>query len=198
MTPNRWLDQTGLNLIRIVIGSYFTAIALGLIEGVDPAVLFVSLLARPLADLAGVAVLFSLAVAFMSGFGLRLTALSLAAFVLSSSAAQNYLLSDRPDTSGFWRDLALVGAVMMCYATLHLGDLRRASIILRRNARRLRGRGPGGAIAPRRLHRAPGPAPRPTIPAPAASARDTGRQTPQDTEAAGENGDEIRNIFVNI
>ncbi len=47
---DRWLNQTGLNLIRIIIGSYFAAIALDLVIGVDQKAMFLLFLPVHVAD----------------------------------------------------------------------------------------------------------------------------------------------------
>lgn len=146
----RWLDHTGLNLIRIVIGSYFMAISLGLIRGVDQAAMFAHLLPEESALLAGTALLFILAVAFMSGLALRLSALMLALFVLCSSVIQNYLHFETLTVSAFWRDLTLSCAVLLCYSSLKRRELRKAGVLMRRNAWRIR-RGRQAVVAPRRV-----------------------------------------------
>jgi len=146
----RWLDHTGLNLIRIVIGSYFVAISLGLIEGVDHAALFAPLLDGQTARLAGMGVLFTLSVVFISGLALRLAALSLALFILCSSVAQNFFGPEPLPMSSFWRDLALVCAVLMSYSTLRRQELRKAALIMRRRAARIK-HGKFSTVTPRRV-----------------------------------------------
>ena len=146
----RWLDHTGLNLIRIVIGSYFMAISLNLIEGFDPSALFTPLADDRTARLAGMGVLFTLSVVFMSGVALRIAALALALFILCSSFAQNVLGPEPLPMSSFWRDLALVCAVLMSYSTLRRQELRKAALIMRRRAARLK-RGKFSTVTPRRV-----------------------------------------------
>lgn len=149
-TDDRRLDHTGLNLIRIVIGSYFMAIALGLIEGVDAAALLRPLLPARLAELGGTTALFALSTAFMAGVALRPVALTLALDVLLSSVIAHILAPRAADPSHFWRDLALASAVLLSYAPLRQRDLRRAALILRHRASRI-GRGRGGPVRPRRV-----------------------------------------------
>ena len=146
----RWLDHTGLNLIRIVSGSYFMAISLNLIEGFDPSALFSPLADDRTARLAGMGVLFTLSVVFMSGVALRIAALALALFILCSSFAQNVLGPEPLPMSSFWRDLALVCAVLMSYSTLRRQELRKAALIMRRRAARLK-RGKFSTVTPRRV-----------------------------------------------
>lgn len=146
----RWLDHTGLNLIRIVIGSYFMAISIGLINGLDHTALFTPLLDAPTAQLAGTGVLFTLSLIFMSGVALRMAALTLALFILCSSAAGNFLSYDPQPMSAFWRDMALVCAVLMTYSSLRRHELRKAALIMRRRAARIK-RGKFSSVTPRRV-----------------------------------------------
>ncbi len=67
LKPRLSLDQAGLNLIRIVIGSYFMALSLGLVAGLDPAVIFAPLMSPLLADIAGSTLMFCLSACFMAG-----------------------------------------------------------------------------------------------------------------------------------
>lgn len=112
----RWFNQTGKNLIRIVIGSYFAAVALGFAAGVNPTALFKAFLTPAMADLVGSTILLSAAIGFMLGAGLRLTALTLALFVFASTLVQNFVHFTPENVSGFWRDLAMICAVLSTYA----------------------------------------------------------------------------------
>lgn len=146
----RWLDHTGLNLIRIVIGSYFMAISLGVIGGVDPAALFAQLLEGETAALAGTGVLCTLSALFMSGLYLRSAALALAVFVLCSSLAQNLLAPGPLGLSALWRDITMVCAILMTYATLRRHELRKAALFMRRRAARF-SQGSFSKVTPRRV-----------------------------------------------
>ncbi|HKL55470.1 MAG: hypothetical protein ACX93P_15100 [Roseovarius sp.] len=107
-----WLNFTALTIIRIVVGTYFIAIALGLVTGVDPAALFAPAIGPETADLAGTVTLCALSLAFMAGVGLRLSSACLALFVIGSSAAQNLLSPAFADIQMFWRDAVLACAVV--------------------------------------------------------------------------------------
>lgn len=211
---DRWLDHTGLNLIRIVIGSYFMAISLGLVSGLEPAGLLRPLLPARIAELAGTLTLFMLAAAFMAGILLRFFALTLALFVFCSSLVGNSPLLGAGVVAPFWRDLALVCAVLLTYAPLGRRELRRAALILRRS--RVRGRRRPGPVRPQRVTAQQGPASRhrsagvglessmrPTIapigpipPLPPVSR--TNRAAPDDANAVAADDDEIENLFVNL
>lgn len=148
----RWLNQTGLNLIRIVIGSYFAAVSLDLVVGVDQKALFLPLAPAIAADVIGSTLLFLASVAFMTGFQLRITALFLALFVFCSSLVQNFLLAPVEDVSAFWRDVTLVCALILNYSNLNRREMRRADLMRRRNharARKIRVVGPD--VTPRRV-----------------------------------------------
>ncbi len=133
----RWIDYTGLNLIRIVIGSYFMAISLGLITGISPPALFLSFTTPQVADLIGTVLLFAITAAFMLGLYLRLTSLMLAIFVLSSSVVQNLVVPDAALIEPFWRDLTLVCGVLLSYTGLKRSELSRAALVWRRGTPRL-------------------------------------------------------------
>lgn len=147
----RWLDYTGLNLIRIVIGSYFMAIALDLIKGIDPSILFLSLTAPTTADLLGTMLLFVITAAFMIGVFLRLTSLTLALFVLTTSLIQNLVMPGLPEgenIGAFWRDLTLVCAILLSYTCLKRTELHKAALVWRRTAPV---RMASGTVVPRRI-----------------------------------------------
>ncbi|WP_306154615.1 hypothetical protein [Roseovarius sp. MMSF_3281] len=145
----RWINHTGLNLIRIVIGSYFMALSLNLIDGVDHRAIFLSMIDPQKANLLGTVLLFGCAVAFMAGVELRLSSLMLAMFVLCSSVIDNLLHFHPGDISHFWRDLALTGGILLSYSTLKPADLRRASVVGRRYVSRVVK--DSASISPRRV-----------------------------------------------
>lgn len=144
---DHWIDLTGLNLIRVIVGSYFIAVALDLIVGLDPSVLLIPLMEPALADLAGSTLLLCLGLSFMTGTALRLSSIGLTLFVLTSSLAQNFIVMDPGNLSDFWRDLTLICAVILSYATLGNADLRRAAAL----SRMARLRHGSRAIRPRRV-----------------------------------------------
>lgn len=132
LKPRFSIDQAGLNLIRIVIGSYFMALSIGLVAGLDPAAIFMSLMPVLPADILGGTVMFLLSACFMAGIHLRLVALSLAIFVFSNSLTQNMLHFVPGSVSAFWRDLTLTCAVLLTYSSLSRTALRRASVLAHR------------------------------------------------------------------
>ena len=132
VTTTRWLDQTGLNIIRVIFASYFVAVSLDLVHGFDKQALFLSIFDPATADLIGSTLLFSLALLFMIGLHLRMTALTLALFVMTSSAVSAVHHFDFATLNIFWRDLAFTAAILLSYSTMSDRQLRRAVISGRR------------------------------------------------------------------
>ncbi len=140
------LNQSGQNLVRIVIASYFLAVSLGLIPGTVAWPLTAPFLPEPYADLAGKAVIFTTAYLVLVGAWLRVSALLLATVLFWSSYIQN-IGSD--NLEGFWRDLALIGALILTYTqTLPRANSRRSALQWKPRARRI---APAQVIAPRRV-----------------------------------------------
>ena len=113
----------GHSAIRLLIVSYFVALALGLIKGTDLAVLATPFFPETFAKvLSGLGVT-GLSAMILFGFHRRLAALLLAIILFWCS----YLASVSPagieDIASFWRDLALIGALLLTYADAE-GDTR--------------------------------------------------------------------------
>lgn len=143
---NTQLNQSGQNLVRIVIASYFLAVSLGLIPGTVAWPLTAPFLPEPYADLAGKAVIFTTAYLVLVGAWLRVSALLLATVLFWSSYIQN-IGSD--NLEGFWRDLALIGALILTYTqTLPRANSRRSALHWKPRARRI---APTPTVAPRRV-----------------------------------------------
>ncbi len=128
----RLADHTGLNLIRLITGSYFMAISLGLIQGVDHRAIFAPIVGLPTGDLIGTTALFALSAAFMSGLFLRTTSLMLAVFVLTSSIAENFMPFQPENISPFWRDLTLMCGILLSHYSLKASDTQPTSLVGRR------------------------------------------------------------------
>lgn len=148
------VDQIGINLLRIVTGTFFMGVALDLVDGFDPAILFLPLMSPDLGEAAGAFALLTLAIWFMLGAALRLAALSLALFVLVSSFTANFIAAPVEDLSAFWYDLTLCCGVLLSYLTLDERRLRRASVFAHQaRARRIAAR---RRVRPRRVVPEPG------------------------------------------
>lgn len=127
--PATGVDQIGINMLRIVIGTFFMAVALELIEGFDPATLFMPIMGPTISKAIGSLILLALAIWFMLGAALRLAALSLALFVLASSFTANFIMAPVENLSAFWYDLTLCCSVLLSYLTLDERRLQRASVL---------------------------------------------------------------------
>jgi uncharacterized membrane protein YphA (DoxX/SURF4 family) len=140
------LGQSGQNLVRIVIASYFLAVSLGLIPGTVAWPLTATFLPEPWADVAGKAVIFTTAYLVLVGAWLRVSALLLATVLFWSSYIEN---AGGGNLEAFWRDLALIGALILTYTqTLPRAAARRSALRWTPRARRLT---PAQTIVPRRV-----------------------------------------------
>lgn len=140
------LGQSGQNLVRIVIASYFLAVALGLIPGTVAWPLTATFLPEPWADVAGKAVIFTTAYLVLVGAWLRVSALLLATVLFWSSYIEN---AGSGNLEAFWRDLALIGALILTYTqTLPRAAARRSALRWTPRARRVT---PAPTIVPRRV-----------------------------------------------
>lgn len=167
------LSQSGQNLVRIVIASYFLAVSTGLIPGTVAWPLTAPFLPEPYAGLAGKAAIFLTAYLVLVGVWLRVSALLLATLLFWSSYIAN---AGTGNLEAFWRDLALIGALILTYTqTLPRAAARRSVLRWTPRARRLAIAQP---VAPRRvvtvvrptrtaerpaLQPAPEPAPEPAV-----------------------------------
>ncbi len=140
------LSQSGQNLVRIVIASYFLAVSLGLIPGTVAWPLTAPFLPEPYADLAGKAVIFTTAYLVLVGAWLRVSALLLATVLFWSSYIVNV---GNNNLEGFWRDLALIGALILTYTqTLPRASARRSALHWTPGVRRIV---PAQQVTPRRV-----------------------------------------------
>lgn len=110
------LNATAQNLIRILIASYFIAVSVGLVPGTDITKVFGQLLPEPVARPVAVLFFFGLSYMVLIGLWLRGAALLLALTVFWSSYLTMLDLGLQEQLGSFWRDLALIGALMLTYA----------------------------------------------------------------------------------
>jgi hypothetical protein len=124
-------------MIRIVIGSYFMAISLGLVQGLDQRAIFAPLLGLEMGDLIGTTLLFAITMAFMLGLYLGVTSVMLALFVLVSSIMQNFTPFNAQNIPAFWHDLTLICGILLSYFSLKTTVRRRTSFVGRRYVSRV-------------------------------------------------------------
>lgn len=109
------LGATGRTLIRVVIAGYFVAGALGAVPGFDPAGLTGLFLPEPLAGYAGAGTVLTLSLLVLAGLALRPAALLLALTLFFSSFMNVVAQGATPPIGDFWRDLALICALLLTY-----------------------------------------------------------------------------------
>jgi|GEM_PF-6263131 len=97
-------------LMRLLITSYFIAMSLGMIPDNALSVFLIPILPDPLAMHAMHALVLILSCAILFNYRRRLAALSLALIVLYSSYVS---LLAGGDVAAFWRDLALMGGLLL-------------------------------------------------------------------------------------
>ena len=110
------INQSGHAWLRILIASYFSAVALRLIPGTDFTLLLDRIADAGTADLLTSMIVFSLAYMVMIGCYLRLAALLLALMSLFSAFVGYVGPTGAGDLGAFWRDIALVSALMLTYS----------------------------------------------------------------------------------
>jgi len=109
------LNQTGQNLIRVLIASYFDAVSVGMINGTNATPLVAVFLPDAWAHFAGSSIIFVLAYMVMTGIWLRPAAMLLGLIMFWSSYILNFSPEGPIMVGDFWRDLTLVGALMLTY-----------------------------------------------------------------------------------
>ncbi|MEM1274664.1 MAG: DoxX family protein [Pseudomonadota bacterium] len=108
-------ERNGKTLLRTLIGSYFIAVAVGFIPGTD----FVALLAhiaepQVAAVLSGI-IIFSLSYMIMVGYRTRAAALALGLITFCAALIAFVTPVGGGDLAPFWRDLALIAALLLTY-----------------------------------------------------------------------------------
>lgn len=126
------LNATAQNLLRIVIASYFLAVALNLIPGTSLTILASQVLPAHVAEPLSAMVVFALAFLVMIGLYMRPAALVLGLMTLFASYLQMIELGVLDELGTFWRDLVLISALMLTYAENAPRDYRMRSAIRRK------------------------------------------------------------------
>lgn len=156
------LNATAQNLLRIVIASYFLAVALNLIPGTSLTVLAEQVLPVDVAAPLSAMIVFALAFLVMIGLYMRPAALILGLMTLFASYLHMIELGVVDELGTFWRDLVLIAALMLTYAENVPRDQRMRGAIRRK-------------VTPRRVTPPKTHSPRP-VEARRATAPDVGKQ----------------------
>lgn len=129
MRRSQRMSRSGINLLRLILSSYFIGVSLGLVQGTDVTVLAAMVFDGNTAIFAGNTLVFILAYFVLMGMWLRPAALLLAAYVIGSSGHAAFILGGGGDLNAFWRDLALTAGLMMTYFQVSDRDLRHSALM---------------------------------------------------------------------
>ncbi|MDG4650347.1 hypothetical protein P6F26_18025 [Roseibacterium sp. SDUM158017] len=113
--PSVTLSEAAQTTLRMLIASYFIAAASGSIPGSDTAVLFSPVLPAPLDRIAGSSVVMALSIMVMIGSRTRLAAMLLGLMTFCASYLHMVDLGLERVLGFFWRDMALIAALMLTY-----------------------------------------------------------------------------------
>lgn len=121
----RQFDATIRAGARLLIGSYFVAVSLGLTSDPQRGTLVDFIHPSPITEATVAGFLFLSGFVLMIGIWTRIAALMLILYVLASSGIQNAGNITNFTLDGFWRDLALIGGLLMAYAQSEVKPARR-------------------------------------------------------------------------
>jgi uncharacterized membrane protein YphA (DoxX/SURF4 family) len=110
------LSSAEMNAARVLIAFYFLAVAVGFAEGVSLAPVFETFLDQSIAGTVSNAVLFTMGFLVLMGTFLRTVALGMAGFLLSVYILNAVKTGDWQPPQTIWRDIALIGALILTYA----------------------------------------------------------------------------------
>jgi uncharacterized membrane protein YphA (DoxX/SURF4 family) len=117
MSDQTAVSRTVLSVVRILIASYFLATGSGLIIEPTSRMFFDAVLSQQNAALLTTSYLFITAFAIMVGRAVRPAALLLAIYIFWSGFV-HYRIGGSPEAlSAYWRDMALLGAVLLIAVT---------------------------------------------------------------------------------
>ncbi|MGR3290707.1 MAG: hypothetical protein ACU0C9_05875 [Paracoccaceae bacterium] len=123
------LNQFGQNLLRILIASYFVAVSIGLISGTDATPLATMFMSAEPAQLVGASAVFILGFLVLCGIWLRPAAMLLGIILFWSSFILHFGPTGTAPLGDFWRDLVLIGALMLTYTRSSLSGMRQVAMI---------------------------------------------------------------------
>jgi uncharacterized membrane protein YphA (DoxX/SURF4 family) len=125
------LNSAAQALLRILIGSYFVAVSLHIIPGTDLGLLFVSVVPAPWSGALAAGLVFVLAFMIMIALYTRVAALILGLMTFFASYLAMVSLGVADELAAFWRDLALIAALVLTYSDKDPRDRGRLAPIRR-------------------------------------------------------------------
>ncbi|MEP2782799.1 MAG: hypothetical protein ABJO67_09475 [Pseudoruegeria sp.] len=109
------MDGAGHQAVRLLIASYFIAIALGILPSDNGIALMSAFVPDKYAAASVTAFVFATAILIVLGRQVRIAALLLANYVFWTSLVAFISPQTAMSLSEFWRDMVLVGALMLTY-----------------------------------------------------------------------------------
>ncbi len=109
------ISLSARSVTRLLIASYFVGLGLGLIPGVRVGILLRPVLPDPAADILAGFLIVGLALLVLFRRNRRTPALLLALVVFSASYRTMMIQSGPEQMAVFWRDIALIGGLLLTY-----------------------------------------------------------------------------------
>jgi uncharacterized membrane protein YphA (DoxX/SURF4 family) len=110
------MNAMGQNLLRILIASYFLAVALQIIPGTDLTIMTNMIAPAQTSEALAAMIVFGLSYLVMIGVWMRGAALLLGVMTFYASYLTMIELGLEDKLGSFWRDLALIAALMLTYS----------------------------------------------------------------------------------
>lgn len=131
-TVNRvTFDAAAHTALRVMIASYFLAVALSLIPGTDLGLLFAIILPEPYSSAVAAGLVFLFSFMIMIGIAMRLAALMIALITFFASYLTMVQLGVQNELGSYWRDIALIAALLLTYSEPKLGRARSRKVLHR-------------------------------------------------------------------
>jgi hypothetical protein len=110
------LDTSSTGVTRFLVLSYFIGLGLGLVEGVKVSVLLASFTPVAVGEVLGGVLVVGLSLMILLDVYRRACALVLALLIFWASYLSMFVNAGPDHVGAFWRDLALIGALLLTYS----------------------------------------------------------------------------------
>ncbi|MEM6587911.1 MAG: hypothetical protein AAF641_05645 [Pseudomonadota bacterium] len=145
------LNLSGIKITRVVIGSHFCAMALGLPVGFDPFFLLHAAIPGEMGQTIGAAAMFTLGIAFIFGVKLRGVSLMLAGYMIFSANLTLLIEGEASAIGPLWQSIALGAATMLCYTAMRPHEVHKTALVPVRTTRGAVAREIKNGVSPRRV-----------------------------------------------
>ena len=143
------LQHSGQNLTRILVASYFLAVGLYLIPGTTGTAFFSFFMPDAYAMFMASASMFTLGFLVLIGMWIRPAALLLGTLVFFSSFLNYLAAAEFENIGAFWRDMALIGALILTYTQTDRRTADKRAVVRWRH--KVRSAMPGAKVRPKRV-----------------------------------------------